>query len=492
MATSLNVNGSVFICSDTRMVRMINGDRKTAIYMGIFDRFFDLFRKESKREKIEKLYDELHQDLSDESKITTSRRYSINQLIIFSKIRDMATFDQQDKFTVSVQEEKMDFFMAGSLIYTQSISKFTGKFIRCKCLYANQTMREKEQLTTLVERHKKFAINKIKNYFNLHREKLKKIKRDNDMLGLDKDFSITKYKGFCKAHRGRTYYFHVGDKYPVLYAPPKEKEDDMSYLEGNYKQVDAMDERFVVLVPKDNNNKLVDFDRSNNESNLDLAGIKTLIPGWVVDDNVIIARNAGEDLYNYIYEITGKRKTIDVRVFREALRDLKTLHQKGIYLIDIKIENMAYNENKKIVNLIDIENRVKRGGKCNHGVTYSEYSATKDLLCYYTRYHAGEKYYDYDILRVWDEYAFLLSMIACTAKSNDLHKAVMRPDVDIEGGGYLGAMNMSNNSLFMKWIHSHVNSLFYMDIAELLKNPARLARVNPDHAYLADMLTVSS
>lgn len=98
MAISLNLASSVFVCSNTRLVRMIEGDPKRAMHMGFLDSFLDIFRSESKREKVNELYQKLHNN--DLDPILSCRNYSVNKLITFSKIRDLADFNKQDQFTV--------------------------------------------------------------------------------------------------------------------------------------------------------------------------------------------------------------------------------------------------------------------------------------------------------------------------------------------------------------------------------------------------------
>lgn len=475
MAISLNLASSVFVCSNTRLVRMIEGDPKRAMHMGFLDSFLDIFRSESKREKVNELYQKLHNNDSDP--ILSCRNYSVNKLITFSKIRDLADFNKQDQFTVLVQDGKMDFLISGFSIYHQSISNFASRFIRCKCLFFDQTMREKEQLEILLKADKELAASKIQNFFRAHKRILEGKKKKAIRKG--KEFAITKYKN--KEGIKKKYYFHVNNEYPVVYSSGIKT--DLS-LVGSYKHVHTMDDRFVELVPNYNHEKGADFNRRNNIYYKELMSTKTVISGLVVDKDVIIARNAGEDLYDLVI---NKHQKIDIKAFREAMQDLKNLHQKGIYLVDIKIENMAYDKNKNRINLIDVENRVRRGEKFK-GIIYSEDSATNGLLRGYTRINQeGKKTYDYGILRAWDEYAFLLAMIACTSKNYFLYEMVMKPDVDINGGRYPGAMNHLNKNLFNQWISLNVQSKFCLDIERLLTNPAKFCFEKPDHSYLADM-----
>lgn len=182
MAISLNLASSIFVCSNARLVRMIEGDLRRAMHMGFLDSFLDIFRSESKREKVNELYQKLHNNDSDPKKlhnndsdpILSCRNYSVNKLITFSKIRDLADFNKadfnkKDQFTVLVQDGKMDFLISGFSIYHQSISNFASRFIQCKCFFFDQTMREKEQLEILLKADKELAASKIQNIFRAHK-----------------------------------------------------------------------------------------------------------------------------------------------------------------------------------------------------------------------------------------------------------------------------------------------------------------------------------
>ena len=124
---------------------------------------------------------------------------------------------------------------------------------------------------------------------------------------------------------------------------------------GTSKILETKGEYFVslkMLEAETDINKLIQINEKTAFYFKDLNSIK---PTYFVDNTHAIAKNGGICLIDFIFENGDEApdRAVPLKYFKSALADLKTLHERGAHLIDIKIDNMAI-ENEK-VSLIDTD-----------------------------------------------------------------------------------------------------------------------------------------
>ncbi|CNJ50408.1 hypothetical protein HB991_18905 [Yersinia mollaretii] len=365
------------------------------------------------------------------------------------------------------------------------------------------------------------AANKIKRCFRGHLEKLEKMKSEG--LYTNKGFIKTTYNGDNKSIHGREYYHSRNKDHPIVYKP---SEIPSGVEKGSFKIVTRKDDRFVALEP------IRKYDRFETDNNFkDIKDIRSINTGLAVSTKLIIDRNAGVCVSKYI----KSGNTIPYGAFENAANDLKTLHQRNGYLRDIKPGNTAYDG--KQINFIDIDDRISLKRKMlslvsmfniyGKEVIYTPKYMTEGLLhniykCSPTR--SGRlilrKTSITYSLRVADEYAFLMTMIASTTKGNNLKSSINKAKTDTLGIKildnitdkiyncndvkelkhlnewynktkseyiYPGVMNKDNGKYFTPWLEANIKSEHHKSVRSLLTDPARYADTSPK-THLADML----
>lgn len=371
------------------------------------------------------------------------------------------------------------------------------------------------KVKTPTEKEKASAI-KIERYYMSFKRNLREIESKNE------EFTKMVYNGSEKNINGRVYYF--SRNYLPAYKPTKSCEID-SNKKGGFKHVISEDPIFVALAP---NNPRKKFNTVNDFSKL--TGLKTIKFGLAVSSELIIARNAGDDLFKYL----SKNTNLPLLAFKNAVNDLKQLHERGVFLRDIKLQNLTYDYDRKQVNFIDVDDRLGVHKKSDsfiplfhtygHEVIFTPKYITLGLINNIYTNDAGEfKLIHKDItqpLKVADEYAFLMIMIATTTDDVALKAEMAEPKTDIVGkvkisnienmiynevnsdglkelkdlrskvkGEYInpGAMNSKNKEFFTKWISENIKPENINSINLLLTNPAKYAKKTPN-IHLADML----
>ncbi|WP_342221648.1 hypothetical protein [Candidatus Fukatsuia endosymbiont of Tuberolachnus salignus] len=452
-----------------------------------------LIKDANKLEEFNLLYNKLHKKNENKFKIVTFR--NICNVMIFSQIRDLAPHNKKDKFMVSVREGKMVFSISGVSIHTESISEHSSQFIQNSLLGFNQTMLDTEELIIPI---KKIMDEKIRNYFIPYGKRLVEIK--NHAINTMKEFVKLVYAGTYLKHEGIIYYYDVEKKYckSVIYAPGTEPE---SKLTGKSKQVKKMDHRFVTLIPNlesqdnlpDNSSDLGHFNEFKHENNKyynELSELNAIIDGLVVDHGLIIMRNAGDNLYRLIFD---DKIIIGIMSFTNVLFELKKLHTNGIYITDIKLGNLTYDEKSEEVRMIDVQNRVRKGekhkkiGHTNRYVTVQVYSYCTERVD-----PNSEEMHDsnYHYLRVADEYAILICMMQSTTGDRVFRSP--SPSNVGEKWNHHGIMNYKNQDIISDWIDHYVQLEFREHVKKFLTNPAKAADESPDRKYLADMLSIQN
>lgn len=450
-----------------------------------------------RNDKFGLLYKKLCAIQPDDGRMKIYQDQSLNKLMFFSEMRDLADVDEKNEFSVSLQEGKIFFNIYGISIYTQPVNESYKTIIQDGCAFFSLSGKSADELEGFIEKTSRLRAKKIADYFKQHKEILD-VKK-NDARNQDKKFARAKYTGTHSKHRDRIYYFGTTEELPpVLYVPGKKPVEPKG---GVSKLLFREDSRFLAFTPDFSGSSYFnDFNPENNNNHEELKTTKTIIRGWVVDDNLIVVRNAGEDLF----DLLNKGSLFNINLFYDAAFDLKSLHKKNIYVTDIKIENMVFNKQKQKVFLIDADGVINEG-KEYIDIIYSPNYTTYDLVNNWAREDplTKEMVYDYSYLRTADEYAFLLSIIIIITNDFELQVEVNDSKVDIMHQVYPdtcskkiykhpGAMNPENKSLFESWISNNVKPKFHRIVEDLLTNPAEVAKNSPNREHLADMLSFPS
>jgi Sif protein len=371
----------------------------------------------------------------------------------------------------------------------------------------------------------KIAGIKILNYYKKFKYNLAKKENPNQ------EFTPMVYNGDKQEIKGRVYY--LSKNHPPVYQPntPIRHNNDEK---GSFKHVTHKDERFVALAPNQLTEK---FNPVNDCSHF--QGLSSMKFGLAVTPELIIARNAGDDLFNYL----SNNHCLSPLAFENAVNDLQKLHEKRVYLRDIKPENTAYDGRK--VNFIDLDDRIGVHKETVSSIPSFDIYGEKVMctpqyitlgLCsrIYTQKDGKQQLRKEDIsqtLKVADEYAFLMTMIETTTNDTDLKSAIAIPKTDIMGiinqneiqdkldklkGEYTnkkisikyyeshkntlnierlkiekeyinsGVMNSKNEKHFTSWIDKNIKPEHIKSVKLLLTNPARYAE--KPNIHLAEML----
>lgn len=473
--------------SASRLEKMVAniGIKNSATKMSFYTRFIDIFYRDHKEETLNALYDTLMKSIDNKR----FRDEGVNKFMVFCTIRDLAIPDKQHEFKVHITREKTEFLIAGVPIFRSECSNVCNDFIERFLNKNNGTIDKTEIVKQLAEKDESLAADTIQRFFRDYRERVAQAK--NKAMANGESFATMTYHNLYSKNNGRRYYHDTicskEERFPVLYAPVAVPQKE---LKGASKHVEAIDKRFVALAPNEPELDAYCFDRADNDKARKLAelGLRSVKYGVVIDKHMMIARNAGPTL---THVITDNYTVVQKNAFQQAARDLSVLHKQGIYLRDIKLDNMAYDGNT--TNFIDVDDRISVSREYKTPI-YTPYAFTKGLregaykMVYGENHKLLEKVNGYTFLRAADEYAFLLAMIAATTENKDLRNAVMNPDVDENNGKFPGAMHPDNKSIFDDWISEHVKPEFHSKVEQLLTNPAQLATVSPDREYLIDML----
>ncbi len=128
-----------------------------------------------------------------------------------------------------------------------------------------------------------------------------------------------------------------------------------------------------------------------------------------MDDRTIIAENGGVDLYVHCL----KNNRVKIEAYRQSVEDLAHMYGRRIFIRDIKSENLTIdfskNSSSGTVHFIDTDETALP--------QLNNYADTRDIEYKYTErlvtpeILSGRRKGDFDILKIGDEYAMLLTMI---------------------------------------------------------------------------------
>lgn len=247
----------------------------------------------------------------------------------------------------------------------------------------------------------------------------------------------------------RQCYFYPVDeqvrrRYPVAYVPPPIALDKRA---GSSKQVVGEDHNFVALQAKQDRQFLP------NVHDAELLPYATVCVGLRIDETMMVAHHAGMDLYTHWLK---PQPELPLSAFLPALADLDAMHENGIYLIDIKPENLAYDGRK--IQFIDVDDRVHW-----HPERHPYLNCTPDWSDADLMQLAGESN-----ARVCLQAADLSGMLHCLIGSTSPDPAFAH---QVRNGGRYAA----HPAQFQAWVEAFIKPEYHQHMILLLSEPRALA-----------------
>ncbi|WNH53902.1 hypothetical protein [Stenotrophomonas oahuensis] len=283
-------------------------------------------------------------------------------------------------------------------------------------------------------------------------------------------------------------------RYPIV-EMPVESEKAVT-VQGRFKDLQTLDDKYVALRPVADGTFM-----HRDEKRLDpLRATASLVFSAVINEKLIIARNAGTTLFDYL----AKGGQLPMIVFQALVQDVDRLHaldvRGGAFVRDIKLENTCIrlpageplpSGPLPSARLIDFEDDVLFGDELlqlrpEHARGTRECQTNALMQDLYAGPGAGRS----AAANALDLYALLLMVVAATAPpGSDLQRAALCehrqiPALDV----HPGAMHDGNADLFRPWLEANVQAKHAEDILHLLTNPAVFARKHPERLTLAPML----
>jgi hypothetical protein len=190
------------------------------------------------------------------------------------------------------------------------------------------------------------------------------------------------------------------------------------------------------------------------------ADLDSFVPLYDIAKNEQVARYAGTEAYTYAIA----HGQIPLAVFRKASRQLKELHNRNIYHLDIKLSNMTIIERGSNgaktaveVKFIDTDGMVQRKRDD------SDASHPDDNVSTFRRTSPfGNKIRLSN--KADDEYAFILSVIGSRSMSSI---GAINPMADLNP-----EINDDTRKCFLDFIEKYIKSEYRSEVYDFLKNPA--------------------
>jgi len=124
-ALTLNLNGAEYPVNQSRLDKMMNAENKNdAIYMGLWDRFKDIFRTEKKEEMLSTLYDLLHSEQQGKPESETNgihKRCDLGAVTTFERLKQCANEAHQHLFIMYIIDNKIKFCIGQKVIKEMSV-----------------------------------------------------------------------------------------------------------------------------------------------------------------------------------------------------------------------------------------------------------------------------------------------------------------------------------------------------------------------------------
>lgn len=290
-------------------------------------------------------------------------------------------------------------------------------------------------------------------------------------------------------------------RYPIAAMPGVRETErgiagNAATAQGRFKEELVRDARFIALCPV-----AAGRFEHRDEHRLDpLRDIASLVFSTVINGQLIIARNAGTNLFDYL----NQGGQLPMIVFQALVWDVDRLHalpvRGGAFVRDIKLENTCIRLPSgeplppgplPSAHLVDFEDDVLFGDELlqlrpEHARGTRECQTDALMRALYAGPAAGRS----AAANALDLYALLLMMVAATASpGSDLQRAALCehrriPALDV----HPGAMHDGNKRLFEPWIGAHVQPEHRADVRQLLTDPATFAGRHAEHLALVPML----
>lgn len=153
--------------------------------------------------------------------------------------------------------------------------------------------------------------------------------------------------------------------------------ENKDFNRGANKYVQSRDKAYVEL-KLINALKVKECNEFNALSANKLKTYPSICSSFFVNRNTMIARNGGCNLYD-IRNKEENRKIFELNQFKPLLHDLSDMQEKNMFMTDIKLENLVFNDiNGGNIKLIDLDS-ISKEGHCLF-VTYSPENITPELF----------------------------------------------------------------------------------------------------------------
>lgn len=295
------------------------------------------------------------------------------------------------------------------------------------------------------------------------------------------------YNRFCMTHPRRKdylgnplkYYFDKDGIAPAVRRPMGKKSEcsvDES-IKGAEKQLTAKEKNFVELVSlkkrgfsKRKSRKFIEIARH-------LAPYSSCRSGVQIDGRTLLAQSGGKDMKAMMkaHPDGGYR----INDFKQSCADLKNMHQRHIFLRDIKAENMTVrtlNSGTKQVMFIDTDEAAVPTLNNYAEKSYTASMTTQGII-------EGQMRGDLSVIRAGDNYAKLLLMTEATHRIFRGYPKLDGPGVVDEDGvwHHTGSyqifrdtkLTAQNYSSYKDWVDEYIKPEYRTSVMRFLLNPAK-------------------
>ncbi len=295
---------------------------------------------------------------------------------------------------------------------------------------------------------------------------LKRWKDKNFQLQFKKDLNELGVQSVKFKVGKETETIHYINKKPFGFQSTKDEiMSDQEEESGLSKRLETKGEYFVSLKMIEADTDIKKLIQINEKTASYFKGLHAIKPTYFVDSTHAIAKNGGTCLVDFMFENGDEKqgKCVPLKYFEAALADLKTLHERGAHLIDIKLDNMAI-ENKK-VSLIDTDDFLTKDDLLSvYTKNYAvDLAVSIENISFYQKDNENQKLLMLNRTNM-DSFATLLSMIEAT-------EAELFDDVEnIRRTG----LEQSELPRALSWIDKNIKKEHQADVKLLVTDPTAL------------------
>ncbi|EBN1281107.1 type III secretion system effector SopD2 [Salmonella enterica] len=133
MPVTLNFGDRRYEVNHTRIARLLSSDKKEALYMGLWDRFKELFRTHKKKEALEALHTLIHGCDSEKQAELGVDVSGMNKIYAFEQLKQYANPAQQGRFAMrfDVNQTEILFLIDGQVIDKYNLKRLLNVFDEC-------------------------------------------------------------------------------------------------------------------------------------------------------------------------------------------------------------------------------------------------------------------------------------------------------------------------------------------------------------------------